>query len=57
MICFVSLAIGIALLAFASLRCGIGQGVAVVGAATAISKTTRTVRAYSDYYVYWFGIY
>ncbi len=38
MIYFAGLAIGVALLAFASLGCGIGQGIAVSGAATAIAR-------------------
>ncbi len=38
MIYFAGLAIGVAMLAFASLGCGIGQGIAVSGAATAIAR-------------------
>ena len=38
MIYFACLAIGVGLLAFASLGCGIGQGIAVSGAATAIAR-------------------
>ena len=38
MIYFAGLAIGVALLAFASLGCGIGQGIAVAGAASAIAR-------------------
>ncbi len=38
MIYFAGLAIGVAMLAFASLGCGIGQGIAVAGAASAIAR-------------------
>ena len=38
MIYFACLAIGIGMLAFASFGCGIGQGIAVAGASSAVAR-------------------